>query len=60
MKCQTIRCPRSAQTRVDMAYPDGAQLSEHVCGPCARYYRTYSGTSVVDGATVTWTLAPPD
>jgi hypothetical protein len=60
MKCETVQCPRSAQTRVDFQYPDGAQHSDHVCGRCARYYRMYSGTSVVGGATVTWTLAPPD
>lgn len=60
MKCASIQCPRPAVTRIDTTYPDGEQVSEEVCGRCARYYVTYSGTELVSGATVTWTLAPPD
>lgn len=58
MACETIGCARETETRIDVVYPDGTGHSDHVCGRCARRYIAYSGTSMVDYATVTWTLAP--
>lgn len=51
--CRTVRCSREATNKIKVTYSDGAVHTDEVCRPCARYYRTFSGTSLLDGAIIT-------
>lgn len=50
--CRTVRCPREATATITVTYRDGEAHTDEVCAGCARYYVTYSGTDLLDNATV--------
>ena len=50
--CRTVFCQREATTSITVTYPDATSHTDEVCGPCARYYLIYSGTTLLDGATI--------